>query len=236
MDFFDALNKRRSVRRYTPTPVPDTVIQKALDAALKAPNSSNLQPWEFYWVKSPEKKQALVDACLFQGTAKTASHLVVAVARIDTWKRNRNLLFKQMEETQTLSEDNRKDLKAYYFKVIPFLYIQDPFGILGTLKWIILNMIGLFRPVARGPAFKKDLIEVVSKTTALACENFMLAIVAQGYGCCPMEGFDESRVKKILGLSSNTHIVMTISVGEAAPGGVFGPQLRLDPKLVIHEV
>jgi nitroreductase len=84
MNFFEVIEKRRSVRRYTEKKVPDEVIEKALDAALKAPNSSNLQPWEFYWVKSPDKKSALVDSCLFQGTAKTADHLIVAVSRVDT--------------------------------------------------------------------------------------------------------------------------------------------------------
>jgi nitroreductase len=229
MDFFEVIEKRRSVRRYTSKTVPDEVIQKALAAALKAPNSSNMQPWEFYWVKSSEKKAALVNACLFQGTAKTANHLVVAVARVDTWKRNRDLIIQKMEPIS-------KDLKNYYYRIIPFLYTQDPFGILGVLKWLVLNITGLFRPIFRGPAFKKDLFEVVTKTTALACENFMLAIVAQGYGCCPMEGFDECRVKRILSLGRESHVVMIVSVGETDPSGVFGPQIRVDSKIIVHEI
>ena len=232
MEFFETLYKRRSVRRYTGTVVPDDVVGKALDAAVKAPNSSNLQPWEFYWVKSTEKKAALVDACLFQGTAKTASHLIVAVSRLDTWKKHRDLMIEDFEKQGPI----HKDLRAYYFKIIPFLYTQDPFGILGAIKWLILNTMGLFKPIARGPLFKKDLFEVVTKTTALACENFMLAIVAQGYSCCPMEGIDERRIKKLLKLNCKSHVVMVISVGEPAEGGIFGPQYRVDSKLVIHEV
>lgn len=232
MDFFDVINKRRSVRRYTETIVPDDVIRKALDAALKAPNSSNMQAWEFYWAKSPNKKSALVNACLFQGTARTASHLIVAVSRIDTWKRNRDLLMQQMQQDGPLP----KQIIDYYYKIIPFLYTQDPFGILGTLKYVILNTIGLFRPMFRRPAFKADLYEVVTKSSALACENFMLSITAQGFGSCPMEGFDEQRVKKILSLNSKSRVVMVIGVGEIDPSGIFGPQYRIDPKFVLHEV
>jgi len=231
-DFFDVVKNRRSVRRYTSKAVPAEVVEKALDAALKAPNSSNLQPWEFYWVRSSNKKSALVDACLFQGTAKSADHLVVAVSRIDTWRRNRDLFVEQLNTTEPISDD----LKSYYYKIIPFLYTQGLFGILGFLKWTIFSVIGLFRPVVRSPRFKSELFEVVTKTTALACQNFMLAITAQGYGSCPMEGFDEKRVKKILNLNSSCHVVMVISVGDADPSGVFGEQHRIDRELVVHEV
>ena len=34
------------------------------------------------------------------------------------------------------------------------------------------------------------------KTTALACQNFMLSMRAYGYDTCPMEGLDSTRVKK----------------------------------------
>ena len=56
MDFFEAVNKRRSVRKFKNTEVPETVMRKCLKASLKAPNSSNLQPWEFYWIRNQEKK------------------------------------------------------------------------------------------------------------------------------------------------------------------------------------
>ena len=62
MDFFEALEKRRSVRKYLTERVPSEVIEKAISAALLAPNSSNLQPWEIYRVTSPEKRAALVTA------------------------------------------------------------------------------------------------------------------------------------------------------------------------------
>ena len=56
MNFFEALNKRRSVRKFTNAEVPEAVMKKCLKASLLAPNSSNLQPWEFYWIRNNEKK------------------------------------------------------------------------------------------------------------------------------------------------------------------------------------
>lgn len=232
MDFFATLKARRSVRKFLDDKVPDEVIQKALDAALLAPNSSNLQPWEFYWVQSPDKKARLVDACLSQNAAKTGQHLIVAVARIDTWNRNRRLLLQEMRK----SGPTHKLINAYYEKLVPLIYFQDPLGLLGLLRTLTFWLIGLFRPIMRRPATKQDVFEVVIKTTALACENLMLAVTAQGYGSCPMEGFDERRVKRLLGLNRNARVVMVIGIGRVNPAGIYGPQIRLSRDLFVKTV
>ena len=57
MDFFEIIDKRRSVRKFSNKTIPEEVIIKALNAALLAANSSNLQPWEFYWVKNKNNKK-----------------------------------------------------------------------------------------------------------------------------------------------------------------------------------
>ncbi len=59
----DALIKnRRSVRKYTDRPVPDSLIEKILDSARYAPTVWNRQPWEFLVVKNPDIKKHLVEA------------------------------------------------------------------------------------------------------------------------------------------------------------------------------
>ena len=98
MDFFDLIDKRRSVRKFSNESIPEGVITKALKSAVLAANSSNLQPWEFYWVKSRNKKEDLIKACFSQNAAKTAQELIVAVSRIDTWRRNRNLILKHYKD------------------------------------------------------------------------------------------------------------------------------------------
>ena len=87
-EFNEVLHSRRSVRLYKKEPVPASIMHKSLEAALLAANSSNLQMWEFYWLKNQEKKEALVKACLSQPAAKTAAELVVCVARTDSWQKN----------------------------------------------------------------------------------------------------------------------------------------------------
>ena len=232
MDFFDLVKKRRSVRKFSTEKVPEEVIVKSLKAALLAANSSNLQPWEFYWVKNKNKKEKLVEACFSQNAAKTAQELIVAVSRIDTWKRNRNLVLEDYKSKGKLLPI----IEQYYNKAIPLSYFHDSLGISGIIKKIIsffISIIGLFKPMPRGPVFRHELFEIVTKTTALACQNFMMALVSQGYDSCPMEGFDNKRVKKILNLNNKTHVVMVLGVGKADSKGIYGERFRIDDDLVI---
>jgi nitroreductase len=232
MEFEQVIKTRRSVRKYTDESVPDSVIEKALEHALLAPNSSNLQPWEFYWVDSETNKKQIVDACLFQGAATTAKHLIVAVSRIDTWQKHRDQILDNSDKNSAAWPK----IKNYYTKIIPFFYRQDPLGINTLMRKIILPLTALKKASMRKPVTRSDLFEVVSKTTALACQNFMLSIVDQGYACCPMEGFDEKRVKKLLNLNSDCHVVMIISVGKEHPEGIWGKQFRVDKHQVIHKI
>jgi nitroreductase len=233
VEFFETINKRRSIRKYFPTPVPEEVVNKALDAALLAPNSSNMQPWEFYWVKDPQKKKQLVKLCFSQLAARTAAELIVVVARKDRWKRNQKLMLDDINKNSAMGTATK--LK-YYNIVVPLSYIQGWFSSLGIFKWIMMSIAGLFKVVPRGPFSNAELFNVLCKSTALACENFMLAITAQGFATCPMEGFDEKRVKKLLNLNRHCRVVMCISVGEEDPDGVFGERLRFDRNLFVHEV
>ena len=235
MDFFEIVNKRRSVRKFTDDPIPEDVMRKTLSISLQAANSSNLQPWEFYWIRDKNKKQQLVEACFSQSAARTSQELVVAVSRIDTWKRNREFVIEDYKKKGKYPQI----VNNYYYRIVPLAYMHDPFGIMGLVKKLFsffLGILGIFRPVPRGPVFRHDLFEVVTKTTALACQNFMLALVAQGYSSCPMEGFDEKRVKKLLKLGRNAHVVMVLGVGRANLDGIYGERSRIDENLVIKEV
>ena len=72
------------------------------------------------------------------------------------------------------------------------------------------------------------MITWATKSTALGCENIMLAARALGYDSCPMEGADSKRIKDILHLGSGAHLVMVISIGKRDEKGVYGEQIRFD--------
>lgn len=47
MDIMQALNTRRSIRKFTDEPVSDEALKHILEAAMMAPSAGNGQPWEF---------------------------------------------------------------------------------------------------------------------------------------------------------------------------------------------
>ncbi len=230
----EAIRSRRSVRVYTVQPVPDETIRELLELGLLAPNSSNLQAWEFYWIRDPKVREALNHAFLSQSAVRTAPALIVAVARTATWRQHA----KEMIATVQAKQSNVPQvLKNYYGKIVPFVYTVGPFGIFGAIKAIITWFAGLARPVPRGPYTRAGLQTWAVKTTALACENIMIAARAKGLDTCPMEGFDAVRVRKILSLPSDAVVVMGISIGYRDPvKGLWGEQLRYSSDRFIKKI
>ena len=62
MDLHSFLRSRRSVRRFKPYPVPESVIRNILTTTTYAPSAHNRQPWRFVVVTSQEVKSNLADA------------------------------------------------------------------------------------------------------------------------------------------------------------------------------
>ncbi len=232
-EFEKVARSRRSTRVFTEEPVPEQVMRKCLELTLLAPNSSNLQPWEFYWVRDKDKKRELVKFCLGQPAAKTAQELVVCVARLDTWKRNRAIMLEILADSESKVPDSAMQ---YYRKLVPLAYGQGPFYLFGPIKKLLLALLGLRGPTPRGPAGKADMRVWAHKSTALACENLMLALRASGYDSCPMEGMDATRIRKLLGLPRGAEVCMVISAGKRAENGIYGKQIRFDPSMFVFEV
>jgi nitroreductase len=61
----------------------------------------------------------------------------------------------------------------------------------------------------------------------------MLSIAAEGLHTCPMEGFDEKRVKRALNLPRGAEINMIIAVGKGTEHGVWGQRFRVPNEEVI---
>jgi nitroreductase len=61
MDIFEAINTQRAMRRLKPDPVPDELIWKLLDAAVKAPSGANRQPWNFIVIRDPQTKAKIAE-------------------------------------------------------------------------------------------------------------------------------------------------------------------------------
>ena len=58
-DFFEAAQRRRSIRQFSDRPVPREIIEQCLLAAGTAPSGANTQPWYFAVVESPDIKRQI---------------------------------------------------------------------------------------------------------------------------------------------------------------------------------
>mgnify|MGYP005646940029 FL=1 len=233
----EAIQNRRSVRIFNGNKIDSNKVKNCIYNATLAPNSSNLQLWEFIHVNDPLNLQKLSKACMNQSAAKTASQIVVVVTRKDLWKKRskENIEFLNTQFKKNLITEKRyKHALKYYEKLIPILYF-DILGLLGIIKYVIFQLIGLFIPVVRQTT-KADLRVVVHKTAGLAAQNFMNSMSAIGYDTCPMEGSDTLMVKKILNIPRGAEINMVIGCGERLEKGVFGPRFRVPFKDVYRYI
>lgn len=231
MEFIEAVNRRRSVRKYDPDKAIDPEkVKHCLNLATLAPNSSNMQLWEFYHIVSKDTLKKMSPLCFDQNAAKTAQQMVVIVVRKDLWRKRARTHVKYLKKVfgdKPREEQSKREKFAftYYKKIIPLAY-ADFLGILGYIKYLFYWIIGLFRPIFR-QARKSDMRIVAHKSAGLAAQTFMLAMADINYDTCPMEGIDSLRIKKLLKLPYGAEINMVISCGIRLPEGVYGERFRI---------
>lgn len=61
MDIFEAILKRRSIRKYMQNKIPDNLIHDLLKAAMYAPSAMNYQPWQFIVIDDRQKLDAILE-------------------------------------------------------------------------------------------------------------------------------------------------------------------------------
>ncbi|WP_309607725.1 nitroreductase family protein [Flavobacterium sp.] len=231
MTLEEIINYRRSVRHYKNQPIDVEKVKHCIQLATLAPNSSNMQLWEFYHITNPEMLKKLAIACLGQESATTAQQMVVFVTRQDLYrKRAKKMMALEtqnvLENSPVIKQEKRsKSWKVYYDRIMPFLYFRF-FGIFGFIRKIIVNIVGLFRPIVYQVS-ENDMRVVVHKSCALAAQTFMLAMANEKYDTCPMEGFDSRKVKSILKLQYGAEINMVVSCGIRQENGVWGERMRI---------
>jgi len=234
----EAIQARRSVRIFEQDLLDTEKVKECIRLATLAPNSSNMQLWEFYHITSSKMLKDVSRLCMDQNASKNARQMVVVVVRKDLWYRrsksnaaNRRRLFgnKPFDEYSK----REKDGINYFTKVMPILYF-DFLGLFGFIKWMIAQVTGLFRPMYR-QVTQGDMRVVAHKSAALAAENFMISMSAIHYDTCPMEGFDSLRLKRLLGLPYGAEISMVIGCGIRTEEGIYAPQFRVPFEEVYFE-
>lgn len=229
--FHHIAESRRSIRAFLPEPVPGEVLDRCLDSALRAPSSSNLQHWEFVVIKDPAVRAQANRVCLDQKLLESAPLLVAVVAHTKTWRRTCRFILDTLEARGIL----RKSQIRYWGTLIPLAYRQDPLGLLGIIKHAASRVISLFRPTPSLQS-KAEVRITAHKSTALAAATFMLAMRAEGYDTCPIEGFDPWRARRLLRLGRGAEVCMFLAVGKRADQAIWWDRILVPKAWTVREI
>jgi nitroreductase len=86
--FFDVVRERRSVRSYDPSVrISREEMTEILEQAMLAPSSSNLQPWRFLVIDTPELKQKLLPIAFNQQQVVEASAVIAVLGDVESYKK-----------------------------------------------------------------------------------------------------------------------------------------------------
>ena len=80
MELKEVIKKRRSVRDYEDTPVPEDKLLRVLEAGRLAPSGGNSQLWKFIVVRDSKRRQQLAKAASGQTFVAKAPMVIAAVA------------------------------------------------------------------------------------------------------------------------------------------------------------
>ncbi len=239
--FDEIVQRRRSNRIYDADAAFDTeAVTRSIQRALLAPNSSNMQMWEFYRVQDPTMIARIAPLCMGQNAAKTARELVIITVPKSKWRQRaqaNHAYHHARYGNKPIKELSRREQRklAYFSRLMPMYYFQDWFGIWGMIRKLIVTIASIWRPVV-WQVSKQDLRVVCHKSAALAAQTFMLSMSAEGYDTCPMEGFDSIRLRRLLKLPRTTEFNMIISCGPGTPQGIYHDRFRVPENEVVFTI
>ncbi len=87
MDTIDCIKSRRSIRKFLPNKIPESILWEIIDAANNAPCAGNLQNWRFIVTTDEEKIKLIAKACLDQDWIATAPVVIVVLSNDSSLER-----------------------------------------------------------------------------------------------------------------------------------------------------
>lgn len=89
MKFIELAEKRCSIRKYKPDPVPEALLNEVLEAGRLAPTAKNLQPFHFIVVRDPDQLDALAQSYPAPFFREAPAVIVICTEATEAWVRER---------------------------------------------------------------------------------------------------------------------------------------------------
>ena len=191
MDLEEAIQTRRSIRKFQEKEVPIELILKAIDLACWAPNASNLQAWRFFVVTNKEKISKMADA------------LEAKANLIATWP--------EVAGNEALVNSIRNN--ASTIRNAPAIVAIGALTSEGGLDLILKQRAG--DPIAEEMVRSRSESNSNAQTVSSAAAHLLLALHGLGLGGCWMGGpmLARKELEEVLAVPSGVHLYMLTPVG-----------------------
>ena len=189
MNVVESIKERRSINFFDPNyEIPEEKLRELLSLANLAPSSFNLQPWRVIAVRAKERKSTL-RACAFnQPKVEEASVMLIIIADPEGVELNRERMLQSFMEVGYIRDEQQKETTK------------------ATTVQLYKEKDSLTRKI------------FAVKNASLFAMNLMIAARGLGLETHPMDGFDETCIKKEFGIPDDKIIPMLIAVGALKEG------------------
>lgn len=188
LNVWEAIQARRSIRKYLSDEVPDEFIEKMLDAARLAPSACNNQPWRFSVVKQTNVKKEICRLLKGQRFVEKAPVVIVCFADMNRF-------------SQEAQRNNWKELNEC--------------GIAQTLGGELAQE-QFWEQRALAVPTRDQMLNAAVRNVFIAIEHLVLMATALGLGTCWLGVTDDLGFKRLFGLPDNLVSVAVIPVGYPA--------------------
>ncbi|AAZ12784.1 nitroreductase, putative [Trypanosoma brucei brucei TREU927] len=206
--FIRVVERRHSSKRFDSSrPVDHTLIARLLEATTRAPTAFNLQPWVAIVVHETSQRGALSHAALDQPQPREAPVTVVFAGDMEPeWRAPAAL------ELGLNSGYYHPLYGAAYLRLVYYHLHGGPFGSMAKAKSCISswysNATGT--PLLSVPTTMQG---YAWKQAMIPATTFIYAATAAGLDTAILEGFDEAKVREVVGLPERYTVPVIISVG-----------------------
>jgi nitroreductase len=200
----EAIEQRRSIRKYKSDPVPDEYLTELLDAARLAPSGCNAQPWRFRVVKDLQTKARLAEAAYGQSFIADAPVIFVCCADIEGYLKG------TVRGIQDLGE-----IGAVEDRIIKILLKRAEQTESQTK---IMS--------------REQLASRIAFNVAIAVEHIVLRALDFGLGSCWVRLIDQEMVRDIFGWNDNIYVVALLPVGFPAESPLPRKRLNFDDIMI----
>jgi len=199
MDVLETINKRHSVRAFKSDPVPQDILKKIVEGALRAPSASNSQPWDFAIV-SGARLETIKQAFMDNSTKMPNLDVPISLQYPEPWKSRRQAVMAGvLEKLGVAREDKNKRLE----------WQQFGFRLWGAPSCIYIMIDSEFHHADNGT----NIWNIFD--CGLIAQNIMLLATAHGLGTIPalMPVLYPDVLRSVLGLPPSRLMVMGIPIG-----------------------